>query len=436
VLCAAVVVVLWPSPAAGELTYAGEAAPVAEEPGTAATTLESVVAQHANAPTRAPSPARTEIVPPTARVQIVDVDTQRPVPGLTVAVSQFVLEDDSVRTLGTAATDADGYVSLGLCRGTAVACALLDSDYYFTSDAYLEDSGQALPATLFVRAGTRLMGRVVDGGGHGVAGARVSVNFGRGIFGEDAGEPQRATAMMPAAVAWCTTEQDGSYVLRGVARDDKEWKLIVEHPGFALGEHTVAVPEHRGAVAVLPVVLQPGALLRLRVIDDVGQPIGGLEVNVFPEVGLVGSHCERMRAVGVTDAGGCVSFPRCRAGKYEVAVAAGYKVRESTLDVADLDQLVNVTAVPCMTVTGSVRDAAGAPVRRATVTLRTTSPATRASTRTADDGTFVFRAATKAPSRLSVRAPGYRAVTAEYDVDALARPVDVRLQRSRDGVRR
>lgn len=299
--------------------------------------------------------------PARMRVRVVDMESQCPVPGLAIAVSLFVLDDDRLLRVERVVTDAEGLVSFSLPAGTTAAFALHEADYYLVDDGCMAGPRSSQPTTIRVRRGDQLLGRVVDGNGRGVSGACVSVNHGRRPLGAKDGDNDRPMDWYPAALATTTTDGGGYYTLRGVARSQR-WRIFGEHAQYALASIELAGPtQERGAFQVPWIVLDAGFSLRVAVRDDNDRALGGAELQLVADTSVASTETV-LRA----DAGGIATFTHLAAGTFRLhALAPGHSPQERKLPLAG-SQEISVQLPVCIAIRGRVFDADGMPasVRR------------------------------------------------------------------------
>lgn len=140
-------------------------------------------------------------------------------------------------------------------------------------------SGSGGPVDVFVRAGGRVLGRVHDASGAGIAGAKVALHAGPGSFMN-----QARTGELRSLEA--TTAFDGTFLIAGVPPGDA-WELGASGAGTTLS-HVTAISvridldthvdlELRAGARVVGSVLAPRGTA-----DDTSAPVAGAHVVAVP----------------------------------------------------------------------------------------------------------------------------------------------------------
>lgn len=285
------------APAADSVSFRGERTDGAN-PGTAAKSVA------ANEP--------ASVAAGTVRGRVVDAETKQPLAGVRVRRS----DQPAAATVFTA---ADGsFVAAGrIGRDTRLALLgdhHVEVEWTGTVPAAAELDAGDLP----MRRGRRVHGRVVDAAGQpvAVAGMLVTVEF----------EPQRAGAQRERNPDM-RTDASGQFETPAIPLGDTVWRL----PSFPT-EPVVAMPEPLRIVLGLDepreVVLrtQPRPSIRGIVVDERGQPVGGVPLGDQP--GWVQSE---------SDANGSFVLWRMRvadAATIHVGAAPGFAARAPLPDVA------------------------------------------------------------------------------------------------------
>lgn len=210
--------------------------------------------------------------------------------------------------------------------------------------------------TIRVKPGRRVVGKVVDGRGNPVAGARIQLGKFLVSDGAATGQDQDAvTEMMGIRVA--SSGADGGFVLVGVS--EQAAKLVAEHPdaGRSL---SVDIPAGATAPPELTVTLRGFGAIAGKVTRK-GQPVGGGFVSasprgaesklVFVQTGADGSYVVEKVPEGPTrlTAGGAAGggTGMGAVGTVDVEVVAGQRVSaDIALPVGDLSLEVTVKARP------------------------------------------------------------------------------------------
>ena len=181
---------------------------------------------------------------------------------------------------------------------------------------------------------------VVDRDGRGVPGATVT------IAGGFLAVP-RTTSTDAAGTSRIAGLSAGSYDVRATK-------------GMLVSPIDIGVALGRGGDAAVRLVLGPGRMVRVRVVDDVGTPIAKAEV-VVAESGLSPFPFE-----GITDAKGEVVLGPILPGAAAAAARADGFVPRGPIAVGS-DELVTVVLRRAATLVGDVRDTRGVPIDGATI---------------------------------------------------------------------
>jgi protocatechuate 3,4-dioxygenase beta subunit len=184
--------------------------------------------------------------------------------------------DEEARAARTSAEGAFRIPSLQAGANYSVTAALAGFSPASTAVAIPKTATLPLPALrLVLGRGRRAFGRVVDGGGRPVAGARVELasgNTGRVV----ASGPDPETPLFHVR-----TGPDGTFALRHLPAG---WfHLRIEARGFPAFERTgVEIAAGAAAVDLGRFLLQRGAALQGKAVDPEGQPLRGAEVWIIP----------------------------------------------------------------------------------------------------------------------------------------------------------
>jgi RNA polymerase sigma factor (sigma-70 family) len=191
------------------------------------------------------------------------------------------------------------------------------------------DELHAGTAVLILKAGLTLRGVVTDENGYRLVGAMLS--HGR-FFPEGQG---------------VATDGDGSFALPALPAGENTITITADH--FAPQRIPVQMASN---TAPLAVQLKPGALLRLRVLDEAGSPLPNARVGLERWQGP-----NTLEWGGLTDSGGCLEWDSAPLEPISFSVLKdGYfNSRNNTL-VAD-GQEHTITLRPQLTVVGRVTDA-------------------------------------------------------------------------------
>ncbi|MAG55991.1 MAG: hypothetical protein CMJ83_06850 [Planctomycetes bacterium] len=118
----------------------------------------------------------------------------------------------------------------------------------------------------------KITGRVQDGKGTAVAGARVAI---RAILSEDVGRP-----MIGDVVAETRSDEHGGFVMDGFIRLGERYALDVSHPDFAQARVSPLDPLVPSSLEQI-VTLRPGASVTGRVTDGKGGALVGVRVTIY-----------------------------------------------------------------------------------------------------------------------------------------------------------
>ncbi|MDJ0974353.1 MAG: carboxypeptidase-like regulatory domain-containing protein [Planctomycetota bacterium] len=143
-------------------------------------------------------------------------------------------------------------------------------------------------------AGASMHGRVLDDAGRGLAGARVFVRVvpappvvrsgAKPAFLASAWDTRFGTRNLPLVLAADTTDADGRYVLSGLPPGHIEDVLVLRegHPPHVLP--SLRRPMKAGDALEMDVPLAVGGQVRGEVVDEVGRPVVGAEIELFQEI--------------------------------------------------------------------------------------------------------------------------------------------------------
>lgn len=254
-------------------------------------------------------------------------------------------------------------------------------------------AGQEVEADVVLPVGMDAIGRVVDAAGRPVAGAEVLAS------GWASGE----------AVPVLTAGPDGRFVLRAVGTHSK---IGARAEGYAPSPLHAFTGSEGGTVEFTIVLDRPGFALRGTVLDPQQRPVASAVVQAGREEGRGtitlpdGSRAIRpLPARAHTGADGTFAFASVPAGSVPLAVrAAG--LAPWTQDVEVLPGTANVVTVrlqPGVTLVGGVRDADGAPVAGASITVGEWRDLGRRRGRSGADGSFRLEGLAAGEWRVEVR---------------------------------
>ncbi|MCG3135820.1 MAG: hypothetical protein HMLKMBBP_03586 [Planctomycetes bacterium] len=214
---------------------------------------------------------------PSPRARAVQLAAGGPVSGEVVDPSGRPVAGASVQLVASGPGSAAGLTdSAGRFSFDGVECGGAESPALFVSAADLAPrrvpvSGGMPPLRIELRRGVTIRGRVVDGAGAPVAGARVSDMDPRDASrGSGPGEDDVARS--------ATSREDGSFELNGVPPEVR----IVRAAGAAAGRGAAVLDASSAAEQARPLELtvRPAARpVRVRVVDRAGKPVAGVAVT-------------------------------------------------------------------------------------------------------------------------------------------------------------
>jgi hypothetical protein len=235
---------------------------------------------------------------------------------------------------GRLLTDASGaWRALNFPKeATGVRCEVLTPNgarFVFSTDGRLAQTEGAEPldftalqagnALLVLREGRTIRGIVVDEAGQAITGARVL---------------ERAGATFQRPFFAFTNGPDGRFELKH--RREIEHLLTASAPGYAMGSAIASAERDAPEVRI---VLRPAKPLRLRLVDEQGQPLAGANISVV-------DHRSRNHVVDwstESDSTGRVVWTNAPADPTVFLVsAANYPVRTIVLSPAGEEQVVRM----------------------------------------------------------------------------------------------
>ncbi|RMF74465.1 MAG: hypothetical protein D6738_06355 [Acidobacteria bacterium] len=318
-----------------------------------------------------PAPPLTLALPRAARLvgRVIDASTGAPIAGAAVWPGE-----DLTRV---ARTGGDGrFVIEGLEPG-GVRLNAVAAGYVRPGNETLATVGDERlpPPTIALHPGAFVAGRVVDADGRPVAGALLTAtprpvpgSF-RITIGAARSPDNRAES-----------GADGGFRL-GPLDPRASWDLIATAPGFARTRRPAPRLEPRRTTDGMRVVLERGARIAGRVLDDQGRPVAGALVRATVEPRgerrrgmvvrmLAGAAPEPLETISATD--GTFVVDSLSPGRWRLSIAASGFARATVegLDVAEGDAVVeagDVVLAPGETLAGVVLDETGAPVDGAEV---------------------------------------------------------------------
>jgi protocatechuate 3,4-dioxygenase beta subunit len=238
-----------------------------------------------------------------------------------------------------------------------------------------------------------ISGRVVDAGGAPIADARVGAFVRRG-FGPPGGFQQGRDRQRRSGIRNLeeeTTDREGRFRLVAAAFEDTAVSLAVRHPSFATRILHESWRAGEGELRVGDIVVEPGAVVAGRAVDEFGRPVAGAEVRYLLARGggpggrrgggraiewMLGDDGDdeavaRLVPVARTDASGAFTLERVPEGRVRVRVEAPRRIPAESpqLDVkagGRFDAGVLQLSLGA-TLSGRVLDRHGAPISGAQV---------------------------------------------------------------------
>jgi RNA polymerase sigma-70 factor (ECF subfamily) len=344
----------------------------AEEPAGALHSTPSIAASAASADATSPTadaasprdesatPAERGVVPPpeapttgALRLSVVWADDKKPAAG--VLISLFRPDADPLFDEPYATSDEQGTVRYTSLKPGRVYASIHRGETEW-GDVIPIEAGKEAERTVEVAIGVDCTGLVVDGGNKPIADAEVLVS------GWGGGES------LPLA----RTASDGTFSLRAIST---HCHIGARAPGFA-ASHMRTYTAGKGAKVQCRIVLdETAAEMRGTVLDPQGHAIAGAVV----QAGSVERKIEKLPdgafatppapARARTDADGRFEFRSLAAGNVSIAVRArGLAPWKQSVELASgKTKQLTVQLEPGVTLAGSVRDASGNKVSRATI---------------------------------------------------------------------
>jgi carboxypeptidase family protein len=289
----------------------------------------------------------------------------------------------------------------------------------------------AEPLALELADGGRLAGRVVDGAGRPIFGARVRLDKAL----------QEMSHLLDAVGPGSATDAEGRFALAGLAPGTVDIEVRAEgyQPARRRG---IPIAEGREA-APLAIVLERGSSLAGQVTDGAGRPVAGATLFLQPPINLPAvlartqSLSSLVPATTQTDEEGRYRLLGLEPGHYELSLPERH-VPPTAIDLQpganELDVVVREEGKE-LAISGRLLDAAGAPLASATLTLESAShPSQLAASLT--DGSFLFRPVEPGAYQLVADARAYIPSAQPVVVgDAPVEGLELRLERARGAIR-
>jgi hypothetical protein len=253
----------------------------------------------------------------------------------------------------------------------------------------------------------------------GIAGPGAAAGGLRGVPG-DLVEPEPLPGADPARASIWITDADGRFRIAGLPRATVT--VFATAPGFAEGASDPIAAAPARVIADVAVVLAVGLTIVGRVTDQRGDPVIGASLSAAPRDGRDADPARRIEAMSGTD--GAYRLGPVTGAITLTATAYAHGDARVELDVPaapgtppELRQDL-VLVVADAVLTGTVDDAAGLPVRGATVSIAA-GPAAGRSAVTTEAG---FRIELLPPGALTVRIdhPDYPIAQLETSTEGIA----------------
>lgn len=197
----------------------------------------------------------------------------------------------------------------------------------------------SLPASIVLVPGATVRGRLTDGDGKPVAGARVAV---RTWIAENVPLP---------LVRESESAADGTWEVVALPQGRGEWRASAR--GFAPASRAVTLAD--SVVDLGSIVLDPEVRVAVEVRNDLGQPVSGAQLSV------------RDTAIATTDAEGRAAVPAAGGQSFELTAHAPHHRRTTATVPVPFPKVVEITLQRAFRVTGRLVDDAGAPLANATI---------------------------------------------------------------------
>ena len=309
-----------------------------------------------------------------------------------------------------ARTDAEGRFEVsGLSRGTWQVSLRTEWGAVVSETVQVPGEGETLERSFQVRPAATVSGRVYDGDGDPVAGARVLVTA-RPDDRDYDWSALASTAVDSPFLCAARSDASGEYLLERVPTRQALWILALPPPPAQDGErpgHFEPLRVVEGEVRTgLDLVLEPGTTLDGVVRDDDGAPIEGVAVEAF--------HTRWGRTspgrLATTDADGRFRVGPLPFGATRVEFSCeGYRdAVQPTKLVEGVLELMEQELAPTVPVTGAVVDGGGWGIEGAQVIARLGPQSRRERATTDAYGNFELEGLTDGRWQLRVKAQGYR----------------------------
>ncbi len=337
----------------------------------------------------------------------------KPIAGATVSLHRRApltadLSDaDRAATLAGALFDAPVASDRTADDGT-FSIGELDPGLYCASIAAPGFTGAALPA-LDLRRGDETVTVRLAPGVHAAGRVRIA-DRGTAGPGRLLAIAADACRVAPVAVASAAVDGGGRFELASVLPAEHWLFLAAEGAGTRpVGPLTIA------ADSVLDPSFAPSATLSVAVVDAARAPVAGAAVRI--ESGTPGAR----EVVATTDARGIARVEIDRGPADLVVEAEGFAASRQVVGIEALASEQRVRLESGRALQGVVRDASGAPLLGAVVTVRPSGP------RAVTDRFGAFRLEHAAPSGVRLHAEAIGFVPKDMDLDDAAAPLEIAL---------
>lgn len=289
---------------------------------------------------------------------------------------------DNGKVVATTRSDLDGNYAFRLVRGGSFTVQAVAATGTFTNTEVLVTAGETTTHDLV--AGTGSLAISIDGGGHSIIGARVTI-------GKSAGDTNLIV--------------DSQAVLDGLPIDVQNlasgtYVIDVRGSGNLGGEAIVAITN--GVASSVTITLQMRSQLTGVVTDGNDQPVG----EAFVSLRSTDGHTRRFAA---TLPDGTYSIESIPDGAFDLSVVVDGKHAAITENLEiTADRVLNVTTeASTTTLAGQLTDNNTLPIPLAEVVVTTSDGLFLGSTRTDSNGQYVVQTAHGSNLSLFVSADGY-----------------------------